>query len=149
MVVDRRDAQRPHRRDRHRPVEGRQQRQLAGNAAEIVQRFQKRDRRLHKQAGYVVERLRQPVEIGLVAAAGFDGVLDDGVDLVGGELRPEDQLQAGVGRVERDFLFDGQHHLDAVARVNPLAADEAVDARPLRHGADVGGHQQMQHAEAL
>lgn len=122
---------------------------LRGNAAEIVQRFQKRDRRLHKQAGYVVERLRQPVEIGLVAAAGLDGVLDDGVDLVGGEFRPEDQLQAGVGRVERDFLLDGQHYLDAVARMNPLAADEAVDARPLRHGADVGGHQQVQHAEAL
>lgn len=150
MVVDRADAERAHAGDDHRSVKGGETQNLARHDAEIIQKAQQSDCPAAEQPGDQGQDFVQAIEL-IAVVGGFPngghGAVELFVDFVHGVIRLEVDLDAGIGGVDCHPLFDHHHDLDALAGVDFLPADKAVEGGTLGDGADVRGNENMQKAE--
>ena len=151
VVIDGTNAKRSHAGDDHRAVEGAEPEQLFGQEAEVVQEIEELDRpaaeKSRDQGEQLVELIKGVDLLGRVLHGGDNGV-ELVVDLVHRVGRLKAHLDAGVGGVDRERLFDGHHDLNIVAAKDLLSADKAVNGGALGNGADVGRQHHVQKAEA-
>lgn len=150
MVVYGWDAEGAEVRDYHGAVEGADPQQGHGDEVEIVHNAQDPDCELEKNAGYLHEHAGYLFRAAVVGDAYlFDGVVHFTVDVVDGVGGLENDLGAGLLRLGGDAALHHHVYQDLVARIDPLAGDEAVEAGQLGNHPYIGGDKQVQHAQTL
>ena len=99
--------------------------------------MQKSDRSAEKKARDLRKNFRRLVEVGVVGNRLMCDDLKLLVDIKGAVAGVEFHLDAGIGRFERQFLFDRHDTFNGIVRVNLLSGNKTVDARALGDDTDI------------
>ena len=147
VVIDGGDTQAAHGGEEQTTVEGAQLQQELGQHTKVIQQLQQPYQELHQHTGDQIEVSDQIVQTGIQLLGTLD-FFDSGIELVvnilGGVMAAQMDLDGCVGRIDGHLLFDYHAVLDVLTSgVHLLAGNKPIKLGIFAKTPDIGSQQHM------